>query len=161
MKFRLERSSVWALTGGHLQMNPWGVLLATAQVPPLRHGFPLHPSNTASQCRPAGGRKKKKLYLHIINLYNPTYLSFSFVHKLSIRCKYIVFPFLLFKCMISLFLFDKYIFSCCCNYAHFSPIWGINKAILFYCILFINVFAICFLATRCHCISHAEPFNSS
>lgn len=37
------------LTGGHLQMKPCGVLLATAQVPPLRQGLLLQPSNTVSQ----------------------------------------------------------------------------------------------------------------
>lgn len=38
-----------SLTGGHLQMKPWGVLLATAHVPPFLQGLPLHPSNTLSQ----------------------------------------------------------------------------------------------------------------
>lgn len=37
------------LTGGHLQMKPCGVLLATAHVPPFLQGLPLQPSNTLSQ----------------------------------------------------------------------------------------------------------------
>lgn len=34
--------------GGHLQIKPCGVLLATAQVPPFLQGLPLHPLNTWS-----------------------------------------------------------------------------------------------------------------
>lgn len=37
------------LTGGHLQMYPCLVLLATAQVPPFLQGLSLQPSNTVSQ----------------------------------------------------------------------------------------------------------------
>lgn len=45
-------------TGGHLQMKPRPVLLATAHVPPFLQGFPLQPSTTVSQRRPAEGERR-------------------------------------------------------------------------------------------------------
>lgn len=44
-------------TGGHLQMKPRPVLLATAHVPPFLQGLPLQPSTTVSQRRPAEGQE--------------------------------------------------------------------------------------------------------
>lgn len=49
------------LTGGHLQMKPCGVLLATAHVPPFLQGLPLQPSNTLSQRWPAEQSQYKRV----------------------------------------------------------------------------------------------------
>lgn len=48
----LRAAEEQAPTGGHLQMKPRPVLLATAQVPPFLQGLPLQPSTTVSQRRP-------------------------------------------------------------------------------------------------------------
>lgn len=58
------------LTGGHLQMKPCGVLLATAQVPPLRQGLLLQPSNTVSQRWPTEVSHKKVCHFIFIPHYN-------------------------------------------------------------------------------------------
>lgn len=46
-------------------MKPWGVLLATAQVPPFLQGRPLQPSKTLSQRCPA----KQKHAAHVRLFY--------------------------------------------------------------------------------------------
>lgn len=55
------------LTGGHLQMKPCGVLLATAHVPPFLQGLPLQPSNTLSQRWP--GEQKQNVHVTICTLF--------------------------------------------------------------------------------------------
>lgn len=53
----LRAAEEQAPTGGHLQMKPRPVLLATAQVPPFLQGLPLQPSTTVSQRRPVRERR--------------------------------------------------------------------------------------------------------